>query len=64
MAEVLHVNSACFSIACLGHLYGNMLISISAGNIVQLKSYRLDSIMTIGKSLSFLSAEFSVIFSL
>ena len=64
MAEVLHVHRACFSIACLGHLYGNMLISILAGSIVQPKSYRLDSIMTIGKSLSFFSVEFSVIFSL
>ena len=38
MAEILYVHSACFSIACLGHLNGNMLISILAGSIVQPKS--------------------------
>ena len=46
IAEVLHVHSACFAIACLGHLHGSMLSSIFAGSIVQ-----LDSLMTIVKSL-------------
>ena len=38
MIGVLHVHSACFAIACLGHLYGNMLVSILAGGIAQPKS--------------------------
>ena len=38
MAEVLHVRSACFAIACLGYLYGNMLISIFTGSTAQPKS--------------------------
>ena len=38
VAEFLGVHSACFVIACLGHLYGNMLISIFAGSIVQPKT--------------------------
>ena len=38
MAEVLHVHSACFAIDCLGHLYGDMLISIFTGSIVQPKN--------------------------
>ena len=37
IAEVLHVHSACFAIACLGHLYGDMLISIFAGSIANLE---------------------------
>ena len=38
VAEVLHVQSACFAIACQGHLYGDMLISIFSGSIVQPKN--------------------------